>query len=319
MLLAVSVSSVLADEVPSDWAQEHVNIAIIEGLVPAHLQSQYTQPTTRAEFCALAVTLYEGITGSVITRRVTFNDTRDINVEKAAAIGIVSGVGDNNFAPDAELTREQAATMLMRLINSVTRIQLERHAATFADNGSISSWARDAAGLMQASGIMGGVGNNTFAPRNPYTREQSIVTLLRASVFIEELFLATEVMLVDFAAKVHELTNEERVKAGLQPFGRSELLSAAAAHRAAELELNFSHTRPGGGMGPGILNEYRVTYRTAGENIARGQNSPEMVVSDWMGSQGHRQNILRQSYRNIGVGVYLDSSGRLYWVQLFTD
>ena len=50
---------------------------------------------------------------------------------------------------------------------------------TFSDGSSVSAWASDAVGQMQVSGIMGGVGNNTFAPKGDYTREQSIVTMTR--------------------------------------------------------------------------------------------------------------------------------------------
>jgi hypothetical protein len=89
-----------------------VNAAIAANLVPQNLQSKYSQATTRAEFCALAVALYENVTGKTITDRKTFDDTSDINVEKAGAIGVVSGMGNNKFSPNNLLTREQAATIL---------------------------------------------------------------------------------------------------------------------------------------------------------------------------------------------------------------
>jgi hypothetical protein len=132
---------------------------------------------TRAEFAALAVALYENIKGE-ITGRSTFVDTDDINVEKAAYIGVVTGVGNNMFAPDNQLTREQAAVMLARLANAIGQ-PLPIQASTFADNAQISSWAIEGVGQMQAAGIMGGIGNNRFAPSDPYTREQSIVTIMR--------------------------------------------------------------------------------------------------------------------------------------------
>ena len=160
------------------WARDSINQAYQANLIPPALQSSYKQATTRAEFAALAVTLYEQVTGTTITERITFNDTTDINVEKAAAIGVVNGVGNNNFSPDTGLTREQAATMLSRLANAIGK-PLTKQAAAFNDNSSISSWALDAVGQVQAAEIMGGVGNNTFAPQGDYTREQSITTIMR--------------------------------------------------------------------------------------------------------------------------------------------
>ena len=163
---------------PSEWAAEQVSAAVAAGIVPESLQGKYTQAATRAEFCALAAALYETVTGAEITQRSTFSDTADPNVEKMAALGVVNGVGDGKFAPDTKLTREQAATMLARLAQVLGK-PLAAQAGTFADLGSVSSWAADAVGQMQASGVMSGVGDNRFAPADDYTREQSILTMLR--------------------------------------------------------------------------------------------------------------------------------------------
>ncbi|MCL2225097.1 MAG: S-layer homology domain-containing protein [Defluviitaleaceae bacterium] len=147
------------------------------GLVPAELNSDFQAPTTRAEFTALAVAFYEAAMGVEIRGRMYFNDTNDINVQKMGYLGVVSGVGDGNFAPDSTLAREQAAVMLARL-SDVVRMPLPMFPATFADNGQISGWAAEAVGQMQFAGIMGGTGNNMFSPQAHYTREQSIVTIL---------------------------------------------------------------------------------------------------------------------------------------------
>ena len=104
-------------------------------------------------------------------------------MEKAAAIGVVNGVGNGNFAPPDTLTREQAATMLARLSNALGK-QIPENAPTFSDSGSVSDWATAAVGQMQSAGIMGGVGNNMFSPKGDYTREQSIVTMLRLSNYV---------------------------------------------------------------------------------------------------------------------------------------
>jgi len=172
--------TILASNTPSPWAAEHVNAAFFVNLVPENLQSNYTQPITRAEFSALAVTLFEIVNGE-ITGRVSFADTNDVNVEKAAYIGIVSGVGNNNFDPGAALTREQAAVMLVRLSDAIGQPLPARAAtmANFSDNNSIAPWAIESVGKVSATGIMGGVEGNLFAPQQLYTREQAIVTIMR--------------------------------------------------------------------------------------------------------------------------------------------
>lgn len=165
---------------PSPWAAADVARASSLKLVPDTLDGAYTQAATRAEFCALAVTLYETTTGKAVAERKAFTDTKDVNVEKAAAIGVVTGTNAEGtiFDPDARLTREQAATMLSRLAAAIGK-PLPEQTATFADNAAVSSWAAAQVGQMQAAGIMGGVGDNKFNPTGHYTREQSIVTILR--------------------------------------------------------------------------------------------------------------------------------------------
>ena len=161
----------------SPWARSEMVSAIIKGFVPANLQDNYQNIITRAEFAALAVKFFETVTGTEITERRTFADTNDINVEKAAGIRVVTGIGNNRFNPNGQLTREEAATMLSRLANALEQ-PLPNHQATFSDAGSVSSWATIAVGQMQASGVMTGSGNR-FSPHGPYTREQSIATILR--------------------------------------------------------------------------------------------------------------------------------------------
>jgi len=169
---------------PSNWAAEQVQTAIDLGLVPAHLQSGFTSAATRAEFAAMVVALYENQRGE-ITGRVEFIDTNDEAVRKAAYIDVVQGVGGGRFAPSNRLTREQAAVMLDRLADVLDR-PLPDHAGTFSDMNDVSYWAETAVGRVQSADIMHGVGENRFSPRGQYTREQSIVTILRLFQRLEE-------------------------------------------------------------------------------------------------------------------------------------
>ena len=163
---------------PSSWAVDAVNSAIAAGIVPLSLQNAYTQATTRAEFTAFAVALYETVTGREITERATFNDTTDINVQKMGGLGVVGGVDNGNFNPGGTITRQEAAVMLSRLVERIAE-PLPIVTPTFADNAQIASWATQAVGQIQAAGIMRGVGDNQVNPTGQFTREQSIITMLR--------------------------------------------------------------------------------------------------------------------------------------------
>lgn len=121
-----------------------------------------------------------------------------------------------------------------------------------------------------------------------------------------------------YADEVLRLVNIERNKAGLSNLTTTSSLTAAANRRAQETKTSFSHTRPNGTKFSTVLQEYGVSYRTAGENIAYGQRSPQEVVTGWMNSPGHRANILNGSFNKIGIGVY-QSGGVIYWSQLFTN
>lgn len=163
---------------PSPWAVKEVNEAIAAGIVPDTLQGGYQQPITRAEFCALAVKLYETVKGTEITQRTTFTDTNDVNVQKMGALGVVTGVGGGKFNPNGTLTREQAATMLSRLATAMGRPMKDIYVTHYGDD-PISPWAEKAVGNVLECGVMGYVGDLDFLPKAIYTREQSILTMMR--------------------------------------------------------------------------------------------------------------------------------------------
>ena len=121
----------------------------------------------------------------------------------------------------------------------------------------------------------------------------------------------------DYASQVAALVNAVRAQHGLAALTVDAKVQRAAQVRAVETAQSFSHTRPNGSSFSTALTEAGVTYRTAGENIAYGQSTPQAVVDAWMNSSGHRANILSSSYTTIGVG-YTVVNGTAYWAQLFT-
>ncbi|MCB1217161.1 hypothetical protein KDL44_07195 [bacterium] len=130
--------------------------------------------------------------------------------------------------------------------------------------------------------------------------------------------------LAGWADEVLRLTNVERERYGLPPLERSRHLDYVAQAHARDMGLRdyFSHTSQGYGLSPfDRMNAVQTAYYdTAGENVAAGQRTPQEVLIAWMGSSGHRANILNPSFTHIGIGVYYDSAGGLHteqWVQLF--
>lgn len=127
----------------------------------------------------------------------------------------------------------------------------------------------------------------------------------------------------DLPASVHayekavvELVNKHRAANGLSPLTLSEDLCVKARIKSKDMADNnyFSHNSPTYGSPFDMMKALGISYRSAGENIAMGQSTPEAVVTAWMNSQGHRENILSEKYTTIGVGYVADGN---YWTQWF--
>ena len=100
----------------------------------------------------------------------------------------------------------------------------------------------------------------------------------------------------------------------------SSAMQKAADTRAKECASSFSHTRPDGSKAYTALTERGISFTAFGENIfaASGMSSvsAEYVVEQWMASQGHRENILRDGFTHMCIGV-ASQGEEIYVVQLF--
>lgn len=120
-------------------------------------------------------------------------------------------------------------------------------------------------------------------------------------------------------SEVIRLVNVERAKYGLQPLTANWQLSRVARYKSDDMRDKgyFSHTSPTYGSPFDMMKSFRITYSSAGENIAAGQTTAQAVMESWMNSPGHRQNILSADYTQIGVGYSTGGSYRYYWTQMF--
>ena len=112
------------------------------------------------------------------------------------------------------------------------------------------------------------------------------------------------------------LVNEIRRSNGLPELKLNEELSRVARIKSEDMAKNnyFSHNSPTYGSPFDMMKRFGISYRTAGENIAKGQRSAKAVVDAWMNSEGHRANILNPSFTQIGVGF---TSNGYHWTQMF--
>lgn len=119
-----------------------------------------------------------------------------------------------------------------------------------------------------------------------------------------------------FENRVLELVNIERKKVGLKALQMDENVRNVARLKSEDMRKKnyFDHISPTYGSPFEMLKTYSISYKSAGENIAKGQTSPEAVVKAWMNSPGHRANILSKNFTHMGVGYVASGS---YWTQMF--
>ena len=114
--------------------------------------------------------------------------------------------------------------------------------------------------------------------------------------------------------EVVRLVNEERAKYGLQPLQIDERLMQVAKLKSKDMFDNnyYEHTSPIYGSPFEMLKGFNISYNIAGENIHHHKQNAKSVVEDWLNSQGHRENILNNNFKYIGVGL----CGAM-WTQIF--
>lgn len=120
----------------------------------------------------------------------------------------------------------------------------------------------------------------------------------------------------DLAKELFELTNKERVAAGLTELTYNFDLQDPADLRAAESSIKFDHTRPNGDVCYSVFN---VDYAVAGENLIQADKpiaDAENLMKTWMESEGHRANILLPEFTSVAIGIYTKDDV-IYASQLF--
>ena len=193
----------------SPWAAEEVRRAEEYGLLPesalmdsysgteAVLLSDAREPVSRANFVRFALSYVAAMnhsgpsafTNLVLKQRTEknrigqpvypFTDDRTAEVTAAHALGLVEGRGGGVFDPDAGITREEAAALLLRAYAVCGGAGTEEQPAPFADEERISPWAREAVHTLQGWDVLRGMEDGSFDPKGSFTLQQCIVSFLR--------------------------------------------------------------------------------------------------------------------------------------------
>ena len=205
---------VLPDNVPSPWAYDEVHQSIVLGMVPWDLQNHWRFPVTRIEFGQMVVrflAFQHGFSSdsSFVSAYCPTTADRDGKPFGAAsswwnvfcgewgpftdlhrpdhrgygntayALGIINGRSGTTFDPESPLTRQEAATILMRCYRRYGGdYQTSGQPVGLSDWDDVADWARDDVEAVLELKVMQGSGG-AFDPEGTYTREQAVLTLLR--------------------------------------------------------------------------------------------------------------------------------------------
>lgn len=160
------------------WAKTAIDYVVSKGYFYGLSKTEFgpNKSITRGQFVS--------VLGRMLN--VNVNDYKDQNFKDvksgmyyspyiawANKVGIVSGVGQGNFAPDKELTREEMAVMMTKFLKlSGKNLNAKGKTNAFKDNEKIQGWAKDSVNEMARLGLVSGMGDGNFAPKSPFTRAQ---------------------------------------------------------------------------------------------------------------------------------------------------
>lgn len=175
-------------EVPiSSWAKSSIEDANKYGLLTINPYSfELTEPVTREEFVSYAIGLLSTIDRTIDLSNYNdtaspFTDVYDGHQEIIWAYkhNLINGTGNGKFSGYATITREEAASLLMKVYNYLDGNLKGGKAPVFNDDAKISTWARTSVTQATELSIMGGVSATKFDPQGKYSHEQTIVTMVR--------------------------------------------------------------------------------------------------------------------------------------------
>ncbi len=189
MVFSVGVSCFAQDE-PSEWAVGEVDYRAADFLKSATGSLDYAKSITREEFAIVALYIYAATSDMELPEMSVENPFVDCNnplVVTAYGLGLVKGVSDNEFDPEASVTREQICVMLSRIAEKlVPTFNMSVMAPylpaldTFADGEEVSDWAADAVKMMVMAGLIKGTDEGKINPLGNCTVQEALIIAKRA-------------------------------------------------------------------------------------------------------------------------------------------
>lgn len=180
--LSVTSSENVFSDCENHWAKETINSVYASGIISGYSENLFKpdKNITRAEFCAFlmrSLSLEEGIySGEYVD--VSPQSWYAGVIQTMQNCSIIKGVGNDSFSPNAPITKEQIAVIIMRAY-SLIKPDMPKGVLAFSDSADISDYARHSVAAAAEKGIIRGNTENMFLPGENATRAEAIVMLAR--------------------------------------------------------------------------------------------------------------------------------------------
>lgn len=321
-------------EIPSDhWASDEilevVNCGYMDILEDGTFQLD--KVITRGEAAqaivrALGISLHSNYELKATDVPVSHQYYKEIR--KLAEIGVIQNA--DYFYPNSPLKRSQVSVLIALAFK--VEVDSSNH-KSFKDYKE-RYWAKNYIESLADVNIISGTSPTTFSPNSNVTRAQLAFLLIRGQEFLNKVnkleiiydylskdYISTINTHIKWTNEVITLVNIERKKVGVEPLNQDLALNQLAVIKAKDMisRSYFDHNSPFYGYPWDMATLFDYTFVSLGENIARNFTSPKDVVEAWMASPSHKENILKDSYTNIGVGIQDNGKGSYVWVQLFSS
>lgn len=161
----------------SEWAASEIELAYKAGIMPEKLSQDYHKDITREEFCEMVINMLPANLEQ--TRTAAFTDCNNSAVNYAFAVGVVNGVSETSFAPNAKATRQEMATMLYRAFLLIAPDAKVTETVNFADIDYIAGWALDSVTFLNLNKIMYGDSVGNIMPQKNTSVEEAVLLVYR--------------------------------------------------------------------------------------------------------------------------------------------
>ena len=333
-------AATFTDVPTSHWAYEAINDIATRALINGYTDGTYrlNQPVTRAQaakIVALAINAEPSATFKPRFQDVGPAHAAYDHIRALTERGIFTD--DNKFQPNKPLTRAEMSKMFALgyeiIIDDNDKISFSDVAKQNHYHGYITALAE--------LGITTTPAGGEFKPNDNVSRAHIAAFLHRTMAFdaarekgtivydkearmysdkaaVKDVTTATST--TDKALKTITLVNQQRTQLTGTALIHDKELSKVAQAKAQDMAKNnyFNHISPTYGSTSQLLDTFNYRWTAYGENIAKGQPTPEEVVQDWMNSPTHKANIINQKFTHIGTGYATDTNGTTYWVHEFT-